>query len=1190
MKSQDYIATLSRSYNLIKLIVTEISELLEYKKLPYLSTALKCIQNSYTLIYDSLIDFNTKTAEELTKVKISKGVGLLNLNEFSQRLTSQGAFISKTRSMTLNNRLQKLQGTQNKKAYLEIKKKLEEIEMMESYKQFEFGDDDEMVERRIKENVEFENKIDHLYNLLGTRGVTDAFIKEKDPKVIVELCKRALREMHKDTRKNILSIRDKLAGLEKYSHMEPEAPEEIEKIVDGLLLKVRFMELRKLKRVNMKHIRADYSEAENALLTSVDQKCHKIAGKVANFIIENQPEKLEKGTMTKMNCDKINTLLIRKSNQGDKYASKVIRTRINNLEKRNNKLNADLKKISLENLKLKTDNESLSATKTSQTLDINDLKDKVDKLEAKVKGFIMENEKILFESDEKLKQLRSRVETIKAHYFDGFDKFKDTVGTVIKFMKASENENVKFSSLDMMEYIEAKVTEIANHFNKYPCKKRSIDTVMDYSLKNFDLEKFKDVLNIVKEIIIDTKKSFGKRTDRSSSGISEPKSLKRRAKDVVNAQRVFKMMRQSTRNNATFQNKTIEKFSMKKSQSSNKGYHSNRRGKGENSERLMKPIGEVKISISSGTDKKSNLVKGGSIEEVSLKVEEEVLLKNDEGEVKNEVVDEPSNTSFLQVGGKGKSRRKSRVGKKSNNRSRKNSRMRRGKSSLNVVGGGGKKKRRKSRVRKSQTRIKIPGKSKEVKERSDISKFSVSRSRSQNQVSVSRSRSQNDLSEIATREVSELVDFFMKKTQDIEIENQSPEKIESVKKSLAFFIDQTKKTTLNKNERNKVKKILFNFMPNKITYTETSQESTFKSEFSKNLETEPVSPAHQEIEKKISIKEIKKKISNKEKKDTRDFEVSVNTLEEDEEENREKSRKKKKKKKSKKKRKSSSKRTMDKNSSDHLLSPHRKNSSLDLRNKSSSPRVKTKNKRTQTTWSFTDSEINFLSTLKKNRLIDRLMTLTNGGNSLDDEEDTITRAMSNKLFKLKRKNSKSFNIRSKQNDNFRSFYTVNTKTDEGSKQNRRRRRNNSNKGSNQNNMMVYEDGYHNSEFTKGMGDERTKISGNSSLGYRNKNIYRRNKSGNFGDRKFSDNMVSLKSANFEKCKIFFNFLNFLSKLFSKFFSKFFLNFFGKISLLRSSIWIILRKSARQIKCTKLTQISDLGRRKNSNQRILVKEA
>lgn len=165
-------------------------------------------------------------------------------------------------------------------------------------------------------------------------------------------------------------------------------------------------------------------------------------------------------------------------------------------------------------------------------------------------------------------------------------------------------------------------------------------------------------------------------------------------------------------------------------------------------------------------------------------------------------------------------------------------------------------------------------------------------------------------------------------------------------------------------------------------------------------------------------------------------------------------------------------------------------------------------------YSFTNNELEFFSKLKSNDLIEKLIDLTDKGNSFKIQNVPSNTALQRKAMQRRPANSKSFNIRSKNNDNFKSsFHTTMNETDKKSKKNKRGNvKNMLNKAGSTGKIEE-------SDYTKGFGDEKTKISANSTLAYRKKDRYR-NMSGNFvmeGNNN-SENIMSLKSANFEKCK------------------------------------------------------------------------
>lgn len=1014
LKPQEFISYMNRSYTILKFFVNEIIDLLESKKLGYLSLALKTINNSYTMIYDSLLEYNVKISEALAVNKISRGVGLVDMKEFTRRLANHGSLISKTRTMKFEDRYRELaprsQSTTN------IKDKIAELEFIDNFKKFEFGDDSELVERRIKEDEEFESKVTKLLSMVSSRNANDIFMKETDPKVIVELCKRALRNMQSDSRKNINMLREKIISLEKYNGIEAEAPQEIEKIVEGLIMKVKFMKINSLKRVNMKTIRTDYSEAEKALLTAVDEKCHKIASGVANFIYDNRPEKQERGTMTKMDNNNINSMAIKKSNNGDKYANKVVRNRINNMEKNILKLEAELKKTSVENIQLKEDMVELTTLKNNQQHEINTMNAKIIKFDGKLKEYISENQKLIMDMQdlmEKIKGLNSEKEGVKIHFFEGFNKFKELISQIVGYVLNCESNKEAVNSINMMEYSEREVERLLYYFKLQSPKKFDIDSLMDFSLRDFDITKIKGVKSTVEkedEKIASYRAlrnnnsqnmGFAKSFSRQNSTL---KNFKKATTQIMNTQKVISFMKQKSLS----KNKIIKSFK-KGSKPNSKNASSNNISSQRN---LSKKSSMILNQIEENEDKKTE-ENSNNLNEIDVSIEEGKMKIT-----KEEFGEEPSNKSvFLRIQEPGKKQGKRRGSRRKSSR----------RSFLNSNS-------------KNSNKLKVS--SRRVSNASKLSKSSKFEKKNNN------------------IQVGEIGKFILEEVKKIDERNIEKSKAENVKKGLNYFMNQINKITLSNKANIKDNSVVFNFKKGGINYSKNITKQEPNSEIPQTVKENSIS--RREIQKKPAKMIIEEKSSM---------------------------------------------------TSFSYFSPDKSSKPKKLRNK----RVQTKG---ISLGSFSKEELKFLKNLKENGMIETLYEITNKGK---DEKMVSKTALQKKIGSLnnKKRNSKSFNIKSKNttNDNFRSsFYTNTTKNDLDFQVISKTKRNPIN-------QLKGIDGKLESEMgtTNAFGEEKTKLSMNSSKGFKNRNRYR-NMSGNLGTEKsknYNDNIMSLKSANYEKCKNFF---------------------------------------------------------------------
>ena len=89
----------------------------------------------------------------------------------------------------------------------------------------------------------------------------------------------------------------------------------------------------------------------------MNDKMKAIASKVLELILEAKPLTKEFSNQTVITSEKIDKITEKKSSKGDQYASKIIRKKIQGLEKKVTDQAAKIKALQLENIKLKAEAE-----------------------------------------------------------------------------------------------------------------------------------------------------------------------------------------------------------------------------------------------------------------------------------------------------------------------------------------------------------------------------------------------------------------------------------------------------------------------------------------------------------------------------------------------------------------------------------------------------------------------------------------------------------------------------------------------------------------------------------------------------------------------------------------------------------------------------------------------------------------
>jgi hypothetical protein len=79
-------------------------------------------------------------------------------------------------------------------------------------------------------------------------------------------------------------LANKINHLERYTYFKAEAPEEIERLVQDIIMKVRSTKIFSLTKAIAKGTRENYEKAEGELMDFVDDKCRHIAMRITQII------------------------------------------------------------------------------------------------------------------------------------------------------------------------------------------------------------------------------------------------------------------------------------------------------------------------------------------------------------------------------------------------------------------------------------------------------------------------------------------------------------------------------------------------------------------------------------------------------------------------------------------------------------------------------------------------------------------------------------------------------------------------------------------------------------------------------------------------------------------------------------------------------------------------------------------
>lgn len=124
--------------------------------------------------------------------------------------------------------------------------------------------------------------------ILENRDARSEFANVKDPGVILALNKRVFDSMIDYSKKQSYKLSNKITHLERYSYWEAEAPEEISKLVQDIIFKVRKAQIFAHKKAIVKDTHKNYERAEQELIDFVGEKCRFIAKRITEIIIANK--------------------------------------------------------------------------------------------------------------------------------------------------------------------------------------------------------------------------------------------------------------------------------------------------------------------------------------------------------------------------------------------------------------------------------------------------------------------------------------------------------------------------------------------------------------------------------------------------------------------------------------------------------------------------------------------------------------------------------------------------------------------------------------------------------------------------------------------------------------------------------------------------------------------------------------
>ena len=98
--------------------------------------------------------------------------------------------------------------------------------------------------------------------VIDSKDHREYFANLKDPEVILELNKRVFDQYIKDSTNQSYSLQQRISSLEQYSFWQAEAPDEIAKLVNEIILKVKLMNFSFVKKPSIDEEDGQYKKAE----------------------------------------------------------------------------------------------------------------------------------------------------------------------------------------------------------------------------------------------------------------------------------------------------------------------------------------------------------------------------------------------------------------------------------------------------------------------------------------------------------------------------------------------------------------------------------------------------------------------------------------------------------------------------------------------------------------------------------------------------------------------------------------------------------------------------------------------------------------------------------------------------------------------------------------------------------------
>lgn len=476
--TKEFIEKMEKLYFILKLANNEVSEILTQNQLGNIATILKGLNKNYSIMFESFVSYVSNLGMKLLYFE--------NRDWNFKDSQNNDAKIKKLKKLLMKKK--RMMQSEDVEEFMDEDEKIRHRYLRGVFQDFlyrDYGDDEEIRQRAEANRKRIEAKAQDLVKLINKEEAQDIFKNVREPAVIMEVNRIIYQKMMLNSKLNVMSMREKIAHLERYSYIRPEAPVEINRLVNDIITKVEETNIFGIRKAIPKNARKNFREAEKSLLKMMNDKCKEVAEKVLLFIFDNLPERTDGSSMTRMRDRDIESLMISSMHQGDRYAARVIKNKIRRLEAKIFASSQKMEKLVFENGEL----ESILDKKDSE---IFILQTKVSDLRHDYEVQMDNSNRLLKKISDQSIQLEDKNEEIKNLRKQAYEAMRENMyvynqmkSLVVRTLIKVGNENV---SKEAEDDIKNSINYISHEVNKVIKEVGEVDEQIRFEFKNHDLE------------------------------------------------------------------------------------------------------------------------------------------------------------------------------------------------------------------------------------------------------------------------------------------------------------------------------------------------------------------------------------------------------------------------------------------------------------------------------------------------------------------------------------------------------------------------------------------------------------------------------------------------------------------------------------------------------------------------------